>query len=102
MDELLQERLRGAGGRPGALWHIFRAEDAGRIQDFLHKVDQEQGGPAEDPPGGLYLDSELRRRLREECGVSAWTLLQCLGDAVLVPAGAPHQVRRCLGSSWGN
>ncbi|XP_068518597.1 lysine-specific demethylase hairless [Anas acuta] len=93
MDELLQERLRGAGSRPGALWHIFRAEDAGRIQDFLHKVDQEQGGPAEDPPGGLYLDSELRRRLREECGVSAWTLLQCLGDAVLVPAGAPHQVQ---------
>ncbi|NWZ31174.1 HAIR demethylase, partial [Asarcornis scutulata] len=31
--------------------------------------------------------------LREECGVSAWTLLQCLGDAVLVPAGAPHQVQ---------
>lgn len=102
MDELLQERLRGAGSRPGALWHIFRAEDAGRIQDFLHKVDQEQGGPAEDPPGGFYLDSELRRRLREECGVSAWTLLQCLGDAVLVPAGAPHQVRHSPGSSWGN
>ncbi|NXI70852.1 HAIR demethylase, partial [Anseranas semipalmata] len=31
--------------------------------------------------------------LREECGVSGWTLLQCLGDAVLVPAGAPHQVQ---------
>ncbi|XP_035170063.1 lysine-specific demethylase hairless-like [Oxyura jamaicensis] len=92
MDELLQERLRGGGSRPGALWHIFRAEDAGRIQDFLHKVDQGQGGAAEDPPG-RYLDLELRRRLREECGVSGWTLLQCLGDAVLVPAGAPHQVQ---------
>ncbi|NXG45975.1 HAIR demethylase, partial [Psilopogon haemacephalus] len=34
--------------------------------------------------------------LREEWGVSGWTLLQCLGDAVLVPAGAPHQVER----SW--
>ncbi|NXW51846.1 HAIR demethylase, partial [Nyctiprogne leucopyga] len=31
--------------------------------------------------------------LREECGVSSWTLLQFLGDAVLVPAGAPHQVQ---------
>ncbi|NXT00273.1 HAIR demethylase, partial [Jacana jacana] len=31
--------------------------------------------------------------LREECGVSGWTLLQFLGDAVLVPAGAPHQVQ---------
>ncbi|NXG62059.1 HAIR demethylase, partial [Hemiprocne comata] len=31
--------------------------------------------------------------LREECGVSGWPLLQFLGDAVLVPAGAPHQVQ---------
>ncbi|NWW25892.1 HAIR demethylase, partial [Falcunculus frontatus] len=29
--------------------------------------------------------------LREECGVSGWSLLQLPGDAVLVPAGAPHQ-----------
>ncbi|NXD72311.1 HAIR demethylase, partial [Eolophus roseicapillus] len=31
--------------------------------------------------------------LCQECGVSGWTLLQCLGDAVLIPAGAPHQVQ---------
>ncbi|NWY51127.1 HAIR demethylase, partial [Chionis minor] len=36
--------------------------------------------------------------LREECGVSGWTLLQFLGDAVLVPAGAPHQVRSLTGT----
>ncbi|NXW70006.1 HAIR demethylase, partial [Hirundo rustica] len=30
--------------------------------------------------------------LRDECGVSGWSLLQLPGDAVLVPAGAPHQV----------
>ncbi|NWH71016.1 HAIR demethylase, partial [Piaya cayana] len=36
--------------------------------------------------------------LREECGVSGWTLLQSLGDAVLVPAGAPHQVRSLAGT----
>ncbi|NXU40699.1 HAIR demethylase, partial [Drymodes brunneopygia] len=29
--------------------------------------------------------------LRDECGVSGWSLLQLPGDAVLVPAGAPHQ-----------
>uniref|UniRef100_A0A8C4YCE4 Lysine-specific demethylase n=1 Tax=Gopherus evgoodei TaxID=1825980 RepID=A0A8C4YCE4_9SAUR len=40
-----------------------------------------------------YLDASLRKRLREECGVSGWTLLQFLGDAVLVPTGAPHQVQ---------
>ncbi|NWI66529.1 HAIR demethylase, partial [Todus mexicanus] len=36
--------------------------------------------------------------LREECGVSGWTLLQFLGDAVLVPAGAPHQVQTLTGT----
>ncbi|NXA04929.1 HAIR demethylase, partial [Sapayoa aenigma] len=36
--------------------------------------------------------------LREECGVSGWTLLQFLGDAVLVPAGAPHQVQALTGT----
>ncbi|NXF53802.1 HAIR demethylase, partial [Oceanites oceanicus] len=36
--------------------------------------------------------------LREECGVSGWTLLQFLGDAVLVPAGAPHQVQSLTGT----
>ncbi|NWT06044.1 HAIR demethylase, partial [Mionectes macconnelli] len=36
--------------------------------------------------------------LREECGVRSWTLLQCLGDAVLVPAGAPHQVQTLTGT----
>ncbi|NXR30708.1 HAIR demethylase, partial [Zosterops hypoxanthus] len=36
--------------------------------------------------------------LREECGVSAWSLLQLPGDAVLVPAGAPHQVQSLSGT----
>ncbi|NXW61579.1 HAIR demethylase, partial [Eurystomus gularis] len=36
--------------------------------------------------------------LRDECGVSGWTLLQFLGDAVLVPAGAPHQVQTLTGT----
>lgn len=43
-------------------------------------------------PGSCYLDAGMRRRLREEWGVSCWTLLQAPGEAVLVPAGAPHQV----------
>ncbi|NXB04216.1 HAIR demethylase, partial [Cnemophilus loriae] len=36
--------------------------------------------------------------LREECGVSGWSLLQLPGDAVLVPAGAPHQVQSLSGT----
>ncbi|XP_066062188.1 lysine-specific demethylase hairless-like [Chamaea fasciata] len=100
LDAALRERLRG-GGRPGgALWHIFRAEDAGRIRDFLRKASEEPGqeGAATAEPPGRYLDPALRRRLRDECGVSGWSLLQLPGDAVLVPAGAPHQVQSLSGT----
>ncbi|XP_030819934.1 lysine-specific demethylase hairless [Camarhynchus parvulus] len=113
LEAPLRERL-GAGAVPGALWHIFRAEDAPRIRDFLRKVAQEPGQdgaatterpgfPLERPgfplePPGLYLDPPLRRRLRDECGVSGWSLLQLPGDAVLLPAGAPHQVRSLSGT----
>lgn len=59
--------------------------------------DLEEAGEGQlDPNSPLrscYLGPSLRRKLREEYGVSSWTLLQFLGDAVLVPAGAPHQVR---------
>ncbi|KAM6191177.1 lysine-specific demethylase hairless [Sarcoramphus papa] len=100
VDVPLKERLWDAGSRPGALWHIFRAEDAGRIRDFLQKVCEDQGqeGAAAAEPPARYLDLSLRRRLREECGVSGWTLLQFLGDAVLVPAGAPHQMQTLTGT----
>ncbi|XP_074419860.1 lysine-specific demethylase hairless [Larus michahellis] len=100
LDAPLKERLWDAGSQPGALWHIFRPEDAGRIRDFLQKACEDQGqeGVAPAEPPGRYLDVSLRRRLREECGVSSWTLLQSLGDAVLVPAGAPHQVQSLTGT----
>ncbi|KAM6294646.1 lysine-specific demethylase hairless [Aegotheles albertisi] len=100
LDTQLRERLWDAGSRPGALWHIFRAEDAGRIRDFLREACEDQGqeGVAVAEPPSRYLDPSLRRRLREECGVSGWTLLQFLGDAVLVPAGAPHQVQTLTGT----
>ena len=40
-----------------------------------------------------YLDGPLRRRLYEEYRVEGYPIVQCAGDAVFIPAGAPHQVR---------
>lgn len=66
----------------------------------LCQVGEEQG--QENPPDhdpihdqSWYLDQVLRRRLYEEYGVQGWAIVQFLGDAVFIPAGAPHQVR-CL------
>lgn len=41
----------------------------------------------------FYLTNEHKRKLKEEYGVEAWTFGQKLGEAVLIPAGCPHQVR---------
>ncbi len=40
----------------------------------------------------VYLDSDLRQRLYHEYGVKGWAIAQCVGDAIFIPAGAPHQV----------
>ena len=34
----------------------------------------------------------LRDRLHKEYGVTGYAIVQCLGDSVFIPAGAPHQV----------
>ncbi|XP_045391273.1 lysine-specific demethylase hairless [Lemur catta] len=88
------EGLWSPGSQVSAVWHVFRAQDAQRIRRFLQMVCPAGAGTLEPgTPGSCYLDAGLRRRLREEWGVSCWTLLQAPGEAVLVPAGAPHQVQ---------
>lgn len=61
------------------------------------EVGDEVGKPVEpnhDPihDQSWYLDETLRDRLWTEHGVRGYTILQCVGDAVFIPAGAPHQV----------
>ncbi|XP_078589368.1 putative JmjC domain-containing histone demethylation protein 2C isoform X1 [Branchiostoma floridae x Branchiostoma japonicum] len=97
-DDIMRRRVRETAEKPGALWHIYCAKDAPKIRDFLIKVGEEQGedSPEDHDPihdQSWYLDSELRRRLYQEHGVEGWTIVQCLGDAVFIPGGAPHQVR---------
>ncbi|XP_028921484.1 lysine-specific demethylase hairless [Ornithorhynchus anatinus] len=88
------EELWAPGSQAGMVWHVYRAQDTQRIRRFLQMVCPAGAGTL-DPgvPGSCYLDAGLRRRLREEWGVNGWTLLQSPGEAVLVPAGAPHQVQ---------
>ena len=40
----------------------------------------------------IYLSSELRLQLERDYGVKGWAIAQCIGDAIFIPAGAPHQV----------
>ncbi|XP_048187020.1 lysine-specific demethylase 3B isoform X4 [Perognathus longimembris pacificus] len=97
VDEVTKQRIHDGKEKPGALWHIYAAKDAEKIRELLRKVGEEQG--QENPPDhdpihdqSWYLDQTLRKRLYDEYGVQGWAIVQFLGDAVFIPAGAPHQV----------
>lgn len=65
--------------------------------DGFVQVARERGEPIEQDHDSIhdqswYLDEELRDRLLKEYGVHGYTIVQCLGDAIFIPAGAPHQV----------
>ncbi|CAN2388400.1 formaldehyde biosynthetic process [Pristimantis euphronides] len=96
-DELTVKRFVEFREKPGALWHIYAAKDTEKIRQFLKKLAEEQGqeNAADHDPihdQSWYLDSILRKRLLQEHGVQGWAIVQFLGDAVFIPAGAPHQV----------
>ncbi|KAK6185777.1 hypothetical protein SNE40_007932 [Patella caerulea] len=97
-DSITKRRVREVHEVPGALWQIYDAHDADKIRDFLNKVAKENGEtiePDHDPihDQSWYLDEKLRERISKEYGVQGYTIVQCLGDAIFIPAGAPHQVR---------
>ncbi|KAL1559737.1 lysine-specific demethylase JMJ25-like [Salvia divinorum] len=86
----------------GALWDIFRKQDVPKLEEYLKRHFKEfrhiYGNllpevihPIHDQT--IYLTSEHKKRLKEEYGIEPWTFVQRLGDAVIIPAGCPHQVR---------
>jgi len=79
------------GGGAGCSLHIYAPCDANNIRNFLIQVISEQSrrpDPQNDPlhDQTWYLD---------DAGVcvEGCDIIQCLGNAVFIPAGAPHQVR---------
>uniref|UniRef100_A0A182Y431 JmjC domain-containing protein n=2 Tax=Anopheles stephensi TaxID=30069 RepID=A0A182Y431_ANOST len=97
-DYLTRQRIRERKELPGALWHIYHAQDADKIRALLNKIELERGGtlkPNHDPihDQKWYLDRNMRKRLQQEYRVEGYAIVQCSGDAIFIPAGAPHQVR---------
>lgn len=99
-DEIDKSQLLAGTRFPGAIWHIFPAEKADEIRKILHEVAEETGvslGLNDDPihDQNFYIDEAIRERLTVE-GIEGFTIVQYEGDAVFIPAGAPHQVLNVL------
>ncbi|KAM8924254.1 putative JmjC domain-containing histone demethylation protein 2C isoform 2-T2 [Pelodytes ibericus] len=98
LDDCLRKRLKDINEVPGSLWHIYETRDADKIREFLHKAAKEQCLeilPDHDPirDQNWYLNKKLRQSLLEDYGVKSYTLVQFLGDAIILPAGAIYQVQ---------
>lgn len=96
-DDVTKQRLINEKKLPGAIWHIYKYNDVPKIRQFLKdlakKKCKEKG--EEDPIHNQrwYLDEKLRDQLKREYEIEGYCIVQCEGDAVVIPAGSPHQVQ---------
>ncbi|XVE66361.1 hypothetical protein DITRI_Ditri08aG0074400 [Diplodiscus trichospermus] len=83
----------------GAIWDIFRRQDVSKLRDYLNKHFGEfrhiSCSPVVDPihDQSFFLTLDRKRKLKVEYGIEPWTIVQKLGETVLIPAGCPYQVR---------
>lgn len=81
---------------PGAIWSMWPAHQADAIRKILIEEAKERGKPLkvnDDPlhDQDCFIDYKLREKLSKS-GIEGYTIVQWEGDAIFVPAGAPHQV----------
>ncbi|EYU40203.1 hypothetical protein MIMGU_mgv1a003411mg [Erythranthe guttata] len=84
----------------GTVWDVFRRQDVPKLEEYLRRHYgqfrhifplQQLFHPIHEK--AFYLTVEHKRNLKAQYGIKPWTFIQKLGDAVIVPAGCPYQVR---------
>ncbi|XP_076884146.1 lysine-specific demethylase JMJ28-like [Bidens hawaiensis] len=86
----------------GAQWDVFRREDVDKLVEFLTKYSDKLNSSCCSPQKvvhpihdeSFYLNAFHKRCLKEEFDVEPWTFDQHIGEAVIVPAGCPYQVKK--------
>nr|POE80422.1 lysine-specific demethylase jmj25 [Quercus suber] len=85
----------------GAQWDVFRRQDVPKLIEYLQRHSNEfshMSGlhkhvvhPILDQ--SVFLDTTHKMRLKEEFEIEPWTFEQRIGEAVIIPAGCPYQIR---------
>ncbi|CAI0431074.1 unnamed protein product [Linum tenue] len=85
----------------GVLWDVFRRQDVPKLVEYLRLHSKEfvetygSRKPVTHPIHDqiFFLDAVHKRRLKEEFEIEPWSFEQHVGEAVIVPAGCPYQIR---------
>ncbi|EYU20992.1 hypothetical protein MIMGU_mgv11b022386mg, partial [Erythranthe guttata] len=84
----------------GVVWDVFRRQDIPKLEEYLrrHYRQFRHIFPLQQlfhliHEKAFYLTVEHKRNLKAEYGIKPWNFIQKLGDAVIVPAGCPYQIR---------
>ncbi|KAK7246604.1 hypothetical protein RIF29_41473 [Crotalaria pallida] len=85
----------------GAQWDVFRREDVPKLLEYLkrhcnelsctNEYHEKMVHPILDQ--SVFLDNTHKIRLKEEFDIEPWTFEQLVGEAVIIPAGCPYQIR---------
>ncbi|XP_006347153.1 lysine-specific demethylase JMJ25 isoform X1 [Solanum tuberosum] len=86
----------------GAQWDVFSRQDVPKLLEYLKRHSSEFTSmrgyskqvvhPILDQ--SFFFDAFHKLRLKEEFDVQPWTFEQHLGEAIIIPAGCPYQVKQ--------
>ncbi|KAI4299269.1 hypothetical protein L6164_032744 [Bauhinia variegata] len=101
IEILNNERNKKLAGDSCAQWDVFRRQDVPKLIEYLKKHSDEFSR-AQDYHKQMvhpildqrfFLDNFHKMQLKEEFEIEPWTFEQDVGEAVIIPAGCPYQIR---------
>lgn len=85
-----------------AQWDVFRRQDVPKLLEYVKRHRDEFCDTNEYDSNKIvhpildqriFLDNTHKMRLKEEFEIEPWTFEQNVGEAIIIPAGCPYQIR---------